>query len=542
MFVSQRERGNRRNGPRLGSRQNGDRSRAMFCKLVKDENAVMRSRVDALKFTEGMMSFESKAELLLLLDDERYCGPLRLKEALSFLYGADDVDKILIPILSCIINKETDRPLYKRPRNRMISTINSIPGIYSILSEDDVLESLKSQSAAVLIAYLETTVVTIAQSRSNFDIKRLVRGLMKNETGGTEKLSALLLLDKKSPSTMTSVSDPNLNDDQSTVACWVSDQQEPGGRHDNDFENFRDIQLVPTHDEILCPTAPWLPLASQENSFIENKEIRMLDANFRLLREDAVSSMKNNIEERKRVWRNARIIAFTVGFDDQGKKAEPLSFLVQLDSMYSKQKINWERSRALPHDGVIALIDPNDHNSFRLGTISIRKFTEKGAWLCNKQGPVIGVSFQRLEDVQVSIDEALQNMEIVSKANLNRVSSTESNIDKGVWANVESSFVSYDLVEVSSSFFSYKPILSALQVMSGIPLARELVYLDASGGRPSYIPPQVKINKKYYDLDDWSNEKVIESASLDKSQVEALHHALTSRVALIQGPPGELSS
>ena len=36
----------------------------------------------------------------------------------------------------------------------------------------------------------------------------------------------------------------------------------PGGRHDNDFENFRDIQLVPTDDEIKCEAQSWLPLAS----------------------------------------------------------------------------------------------------------------------------------------------------------------------------------------------------------------------------------------------------------------------------------------
>lgn len=539
MFESRRQRGNRKNGPSYrGSRLNGDRTRAVFYKLLKDENAVMRSKVDALKFIEGMVSIESKAELLLLLDDERYCGPTRLKEALMFMDVSNDVDKMLIPILRCLVNRETNRPLYKRPRNRMISTINSIPGIYSILNEPDVLDSLTLQSPEVLVTYLETAVLTIAEARSSFEIKSLVRGLMKNNIGGTEKLSALLLLENKMPIKVTSTSNAKYDDGSVAVACWVSDQQEPGGRHDNDFTNFRDIHLVPTHDEILCPTAPWLPLASQENAFIENKDIRMLDANFRLLREDAVCSMKNNIEERKRVWQNARIIAFNLGFDNGRYKAEPLSFLVQLDSKYAKAAINWERSRALPHDGVVALIDPNDTKMFRLGTITIRKFQEKGAWLCNKQGPVIGISFHRPEDIQTSIDEAIQNMEILAKTNLNDVSFQELDVDERMWDNVEGSFVSFDLVEVSGSFFSYKPILSALQNMSSIPLARELVFLDASGGRPSYIPPRVKINNTYFDLDDWSNDKVIESMSLDKSQVEALHHTLMSRVALIQGPPG----
>jgi len=79
--------------------------------------------------------------------------------------------------------------------------------------------------------------------------------------------------------------------------------------------------------------------------------------------------------------------------------------------------------------------------------------------------------------------------------------------------------------------------------MRSVPLAKEIVYGDVETERPRYLPSNVKLpelcNGLVVDLDQWSNESVVASTTLDLSQTEALHSALTSRVALIQGPPGE---
>ena len=81
--------------------------------------------------------------------------------------------------------------------------------------------------------------------------------------------------------------------------------------------------------------------------------------------------------------------------------------------------------------------------------------------------------------------------------------------------------------------------------MRSVPLAKEIVYGDVETERLRYLPSKVKLpdllcNGLVVDLDQWSNESVVASTTLDLSQTEALHSALTSRVALIQGPPGEL--
>ena len=51
----------------------------MFTKLIKDENATFHSR-DTLAFIQGMDSFDSKPELLLMLTDDRNFGEMRLHD------------------------------------------------------------------------------------------------------------------------------------------------------------------------------------------------------------------------------------------------------------------------------------------------------------------------------------------------------------------------------------------------------------------------------------------------------------------------------
>jgi hypothetical protein len=108
-----------------------------------------------------------------------------------------------------------------------------------------------------------------------------------------------------------------------------------------------------------------------------------------------------------------------------------------------------------------------------------------------------------------------------------------------------SQLITYDLVEVSKSFFAYQPILKKLQEMDSIPLWEELVG-SSSGAvlKPDYLPEKVTLPKgKDFGafectLGEWSSSDITKATSLDMSQAEALRHALTSRVALIQGPPG----
>ena len=98
------------------------------------------------------------------------------------------------------------------------------------------------------------------------------------------------------------------------------------------------------------------------------------------------------------------------------------------------------------------------------------------------------------------------------------------------------------MTETSDSFFSYRPVLEALKEMTSVPLAQDIVLLTPIGKRPSYLPRHVCMPCDFggleCNLDAWQNDNIVESTTLDQSQVTALYQALSSHVTLIQGPPG----
>jgi hypothetical protein len=72
----------------------------------------------------------------------------------------------------------------------------------------------------------------------------------------------------------------------------------PGGRHDNDLPNFRDIAILPTADEIRSKKLPFLRRSSElEDVSKEGTRIAdYLDNTFRLLREDMIAEMREELQ------------------------------------------------------------------------------------------------------------------------------------------------------------------------------------------------------------------------------------------------------
>jgi hypothetical protein len=104
----------------------------------------------------------------------------------------------------------------------------------------------------------------------------------------------------------------------------------------------------------------------------------------------------------------------------------------------------------------------------------------------------------------------------------------------------------YDMIEASSSFFTYQPILKSLQAMIDVPFPLELCGEDVEAKTLAleYLPATLSMpsggDLKGYqcNLRAWSSRDIVSKTSLDFTQAEALRHTFTNRVALIQGPPG----
>jgi hypothetical protein len=68
-----------------------------------------------------------------------------------------------------------------------------------------------------------------------------------------------------------------------------------GPRHDNDSARIAKISILPTKDEVLCLRDPYLPINDIAAPHFLDGAARLLDINFRLLREDMIGPLRNAV-------------------------------------------------------------------------------------------------------------------------------------------------------------------------------------------------------------------------------------------------------
>ncbi|KAL8744071.1 MAG: hypothetical protein Q9184_008041, partial [Pyrenodesmia sp. 2 TL-2023] len=71
-----------------------------------------------------------------------------------------------------------------------------------------------------------------------------------------------------------------------------------GGRHDNDFADFRHVAILPTADELVSKDPPFLRLAEtlEDPELAEDRLAMHLDNQFRLYREDMLGELREEIQ------------------------------------------------------------------------------------------------------------------------------------------------------------------------------------------------------------------------------------------------------
>lgn len=523
----------------------GDRrKRSVFTKLMKDKDAAMRDIRHAKRFLEGMETFDSKAELLAKLEDDRELGMKRVQDMLSFITSTDDVETLLIPLLGHALNEETCRPMYQPLRDRFMLAIFNCPNLMNILDERNVAAQLSEPAAKCVCNYLRVLSKPHIDPRNSDSVKNMAKALReRGDVNEARYLCSCLLLEEIGEDSH-SARVPTIKREKKRLAaaCWVTDMEPPGGRHDNDHQNYRNIRIVPTVEELTCEVTPYLPLASGENSFVEDPMAALLDKNFRLLREDALSSMRKNLSESEtKGWKNARIVDIHIST----RGTFSVSLVVQFEP---RPNTNWKRSKLLMRGSVVALC--KESRPVYTGTISVREDEIKNEWLNDPGGPKIGVALESEDDFTTWIQEMVKNCSwndtfcrLQGKlAKLSANDPKRQELKESITAYCANHQVTYDLVEASKSFFAYQPVLKTLQEMEAVPLAKELTTGEGSE-RPEYLPNEITLPEKDFgglkiDLSDWSTDSTVAQTSLDRSQAEALRHAMSSRVVLMQGPPG----
>jgi len=99
-----------------------------------------------------------------------------------------------------------------------------------------------------------------------------------------------------------------------------------GPRHDNDFASIDHIKILPTTGEIKSDRGEFLPLKNKETSHHETGIHRILDSQFRLLREDTAGLLRDAVCALEKCWQEL------VHGNDRTKK---LKFLRKIDAKIS---------------------------------------------------------------------------------------------------------------------------------------------------------------------------------------------------------------
>ncbi|XPS80538.1 hypothetical protein M3J07_012514 [Ascochyta lentis] len=294
----------------------------------------------------------------------------------------------------------------------------------------------------------------------------------------------------------------------------------PGGRHDNDYADFRKVQIRPTPDEFASNDTPFYRRADVVNSASTGERgLIHIDNQFRLLREDLLGELRNDFQiatgqkkgRRKTVLANLDFAGIDCGSAKRRKVC--LLRLRCLDDIPQLKTLTDDAARRS------FLKNPRNKN--------VMKHQSLGCLI--SEGRIIAFASVERDEEMLSQRPAIIVLRIQE----------ENSFRKALLACKMKADLRF--VQVDTAVFAYEPILKCLQTIVDLPLQDQLLNLQPgaaealSGIQPSSIVNTIS-DMWHSDLKDvvGTNRPV----QLDTAQTESLIAGLTRRVSLIQGPPG----
>ena len=297
----------------------------------------------------------------------------------------------------------------------------------------------------------------------------------------------------------------------------------PGGRHDNDFADFRLISILPTSEELSSTNPPFLrPSIMLEDPGTESNRVGIhLDNQFRLLREDMLYEMREELDvalgRKKGHHKGVKIDGLSVKEIDLGlpKKRTKWALvcvckkdLPQLKGLEEKERRKFldEKKNFFKHQSLACLLAGKEILAFP----TINRDETRLA----KNPPEIVLQFENTEGTRFALRKLKRENDI-------------------------------KLIQIDTAVFAYEPILKGLQQANNLPLSSELL-LWKKGDILEEIPManQATIIIDALREDPHANlKRLLRTSSdirLDASQAQSLISGLTQKVSLIQGPPGML--
>jgi hypothetical protein len=299
----------------------------------------------------------------------------------------------------------------------------------------------------------------------------------------------------------------------------------PGGRHDNDHADFREIAIVPTADELQSTERPFLrtTLYLKDQDSVSTRTASHLDNQFRLLREDMMSDIREEVriasgEKKGRHYGLVLEVSFDgILFPDsyRGKICimlkckDDLRPLKNLKDAQEREQYVKDHKNLLKHQSLSCLLVDNRIVSFPVVC--------RDEGLLAKKPPMIIVMLETGDAV------------------------TRSLIALKSGGHVK-------LVQIDTSVFSYEPVLQALQELRPLHLHLKHEILHWSTGELLAPPPSLSLSRCLVDkftmnrdLDLGHEFNLGKPLVLDSCQANSFLSGLTQAVSIIQGPPGEIS-
>lgn len=350
-----------------------------------------------------------------------------------------------------------------------------------------------------------------------------------------------------------------------------------GPRHDNDHENIRDIEILPTASEIQSHRQEYLPSRDPTRNHHSGLE-GLLDRQFRLLREDTIGQLRDAVRievenlsrpssaqlvpkrenqgARKIVYQNVCPLRLTVD------KRKGLQIIIEFDqpsvlrNKSSKQRENWWRdSKQLPAGALVCLVSSQGRTIFFSVSDQTPTPLHKEQTQTDNKNPVHGHKDQS----QRTRDEFPNLFNHGSRAAL-VVSMVEYSPSNVCWIVDHLSKRAQSrqcLVEFPGILLpAFRPTLEALQRMSrtlDLPFAEFIAPESHVLDNADVTPPAYTKNPGFtFNLENLTQgsplnfkpgkhfdfEKLSRASKLDKTQQNSVIHALSRGLALIQGPPG----
>ncbi|KAG8749048.1 hypothetical protein FRC14_001737 [Serendipita sp. 396] len=309
------------------------------------------------------------------------------------------------------------------------------------------------------------------------------------------------------------------------LGATSDDQAGPGGRHDNDFVNFREISIIPTADEVRSTDPAFIRPSNmfEDEATRENRHGMYLDNQFRLLREDMLYEIREElrVDAKRKNSRNPQLTGLT------------------LVNVHYQPEDKTRRRRGIRWGIVLRCKD--DLWQFQRAKLS--KPEKRKDWLQDNRNFLKhqSIACLKLENELVALTTIERDEDLLVR-NPPEIALHIEGAASIIRALVKlKTAASITLIQINTAIFTYHPILKAIQETKDVPLEHELLFWDYGKQQqpldvmPSHIVDSLRQNPSQ---DLQSLLGLAKSVKLDDSQSASLLEGLTKTVSLIQGPPG----